>query len=42
MVLADFESANYNNDTGLKTKIPSLDNKLGNDYKFQVVYQLAF
>ncbi|MGC9022538.1 MAG: hypothetical protein ACP5J5_05435, partial [Dissulfurimicrobium sp.] len=42
MVLADFESTNYDNDTGLKTKIPSLNDKLGNDYKFQVVYQLAF
>lgn len=42
MVLADFESTNYDNDTGLKAKIPALNNKLGNDYKFQVVYQLAF
>ncbi|MGQ9745856.1 MAG: hypothetical protein ACUVQV_07760 [Dissulfurimicrobium sp.] len=42
MVLVDFEFTNYDNDTGLKTKIPSLNNRLGNDYKFQVVYQLSF
>ncbi|MEF3168054.1 MAG: hypothetical protein K6360_01780 [Deltaproteobacteria bacterium] len=42
MVLVDFESTDYDDDAGLKTKIPRLNNKLGDDYKFQVVYQLAF
>ncbi len=42
MVLATYETTDYDEDNAGKGKVPSAGTDLGDDYKFQVVYQLKF
>ena len=42
IILADFESVDYGSDAGLQGAVPKEGNRLGNNNKFQVVYQLSF
>ncbi|NDY42978.1 hypothetical protein G3N55_09010 [Dissulfurirhabdus thermomarina] len=42
LLVLDYETTNYDDDTGLKHKLPATGTKLGDDYKVQLVYQLAF
>ncbi len=41
-ILATFETTSYEKDSGGKTAVPSLDLDLGDDYRFQLVYQLKY
>ena len=42
LVLVDYEATDYQKDSGGKTALPKPGNKLGDDTKVQVVYQLKF
>ena len=42
LVLVDYEATDFQKDSGGKTALPKPDNKLGDDTKVQVVYQLKF
>jgi hypothetical protein len=42
LILVDYEATDYQKDSGGKTALPKAGNKLGDDTKLQVVYQLKF
>jgi hypothetical protein len=42
LILASFESTSYEDDSGGKGNIPVAGNNLGDDSKFQMVYQIKF
>ena len=42
MLLLSYETTNYGDDAGKKGKVPVLDNRLGDDRKVQVVWQIKF
>jgi len=42
LILVDYEATDFQKDSGGKGALPKADNKLGDDTKVQVVYQLKF
>jgi hypothetical protein len=40
MIIVDYETTDYDDNSGGKGKVPKMNNKLGNDNKVQVVYQV--
>ncbi len=42
MLMAVFQTVDYDEDAGKLHKLPSPNNNLGDDYQFQLVYQLKF
>jgi hypothetical protein len=42
MLVLAYETTDYEHDSGGKGGVPVLDNRLGDDYKLQLVYQVSF